>query len=136
MKGQIMSKDKKIKTILMAIVLVLVAVFISISKTARGNDKAEMLLFYAPTCPHCHKAIEFLDKIEAKYPNLKITKYNTSTRTGANYYMYYKKKLNFEGNGVPVAVFGDKYELGFGSEENSGKIYTQYIEDLLKSSEK
>ena len=65
-----------------------------------------------------------------------ITKYNTSTRTGANYYMYYKKKLNFEGNGVPVAVFGDKYELGFGSEENSGKIYTQYIEDLLKSSEK
>ena len=68
-------------------------------------------------------AMEFLDKISPKYPELTITKHNTSTRTGVNYYIYYKKKLNFDGNGVPVAVFGDKYEMGFGTEETTGKKY-------------
>ena len=54
----------------------------------------------------------------------------------ADYYIYYKKKLNFDGNGVPVAVFGDKYEMGFGTEETTGKKYLQHIEELLKSDKK
>ena len=136
MKGSIMLKNKKIKTLLIITLFIVLGVFIFISKTAFGNNKPEMILFYAPGCPHCHHAMEFLDKISPKYPELTITKHNTSTRTGVNYYIYYKKKLNFDGNGVPVAVFGDKYEMGFGTEETTGKKYLQHIEELLKSDKK
>lgn len=131
-----MTKSNKLKTIIFISALTLLAFFFFMSKKAHGNDKVEMILFYSPSCPHCHDAIAFLDKIAPSYPELKITKHNVSTKTGVNYYMYYKNKLNFSSNGVPVAVFGDKYELGFGDEDTSGKIYTQYIQELINNSKK
>ena len=112
--------------------------FFTLSKNAVGGDsKAEMVLFFSPTCPHCHHALEFLEKnVEPKYKDLTITKYNTSTKVGANYYFHYAKKLNFDSAGaVPLAIFKDKYELGFDTKE-TGKKYIEYIEEMLKSSAK
>jgi glutaredoxin len=131
MPGSKIAKNKK--AIIIAVALAVLAAIFFIARGARGEAKAEMLLFYIPTCPHCHKAMEFLDKIAPKYPDLKITKYNASTRSGANYYMHYKKKLGFPGDGVPVAIFGDSYELGFGSDADSGARYVSSIETLLNS---
>ena len=34
---------------------------------------------------------------------------------------------------VPLAVFGDKYELGFGSDETTGKKYIKLIDEMFKS---
>ncbi|MGN0929892.1 MAG: hypothetical protein ACI4N3_04590 [Alphaproteobacteria bacterium] len=127
-----MLKSGNLKFIIMAFVVAILTTIFLISKSARGSD-VEMILFYSPSCPHCHAAMEFLDnKVAPKYPELKITKHNTSTRVGVNYYLYYKKKLNFDGNGVPVAVFGDKYEIGFGTEDTTGKTYIQNIEEMFK----
>lgn len=132
-----MKKMKLLKNIAFLCIVVLCGVFTLNSKTAIGGDgKTEMILFYSPTCPHCHHAMEFLDKkIAPKYKDLTITKYNTSTKVGANYYFHYAKKLNMENAGaVPLAVFGDKYELGFGSDETTGKKYIEHIENMLKGS--
>ena len=136
MKGEFMIKSNKLKTFIVIFLLSLVALFVFMNKKAHGNDGVEMILFYSPSCPHCHDAIAFLDKISPKYPDLTITKHNVATKTGVNYYMYYKNKLNIPGNGVPVAVFGDKYELGFGDEATSGKVYTDNIEELINNSKK
>ena len=128
-----MFKNKKLNILMGIIIVAVIAVIFFVSKSAKGNQ-VEMLLFYSPTCPHCHAAMEFLDnKVAPKYPELKITKHNTSTRSGANYYMYYKKKLNWDSNGVPVAVFGDKYEIGFGNEDNSGKTYLKHIDEMFEN---
>lgn len=132
-KGNDMLKNTKLNVLIGLIIVLVIAIIFLISRSAKGGQ-AEMLLFYSPTCPHCHAAMEFLDnKVAKKYPELKITKHNTSTRSGANYYMYYKKKLQWDGNGVPVAVFGDKYEMGFGSEDNSGKNYIKYIDEMFEN---
>lgn len=128
-----MLKSGNLKLVIVAFVVIISTIIFFVSKSARGSE-VEMILFYSPSCPHCHAAIEFLDnKVVPKYPELKITKHNTSTRVGANYYIYYKKKLKFDGNGVPVAVFGDKYEMGFGTEDTTGKTYIQNIEEMFKN---
>ncbi|MBD5398980.1 hypothetical protein HDR60_05785 [bacterium] len=128
-----MLKSGNLKLVIVAFVVIISTIIFFVSKSARGSE-VEMILFYNPSCHHCHAAIEFLDnKVVPKYPELKITKHNTSTRVGANYYIYYKKKLKFDGNGVPVAVFGDKYEMGFGTEDTTGKTYIQNIEEMFKN---
>ena len=32
---------------------------------------------------------------------------------------------------IEIAIFNDKYELGFGNEETTGKKYIEYIEEML-----
>ncbi len=133
-----MKKIKLLKNIVLLGFVCMCGLFTLNSKTAIGGDnKNEMILFYSPTCPHCHHALEFLDKeVAPKYKNLIITKHNASTKVGANYYFHYAKKLNIANAGaVPLAIFGDKYELGFDEKETSKK-YIQHIEEMLKSSEK
>jgi len=134
-----MKKLKLFKNIILFAIIIFCG-FVTLKSNVAGADdgKVEMVLFYSPTCPHCHHAMEFLDKeVSSKYKNLAITKYNTSTKVGANYYFHYAKKLGIDNAGaVPLAVFGDKYELGFGSAETTGKKYIEHIEEMLKPSEK
>lgn len=129
------NKYKKI-SIVVAVLIGVVGIFTTLTgSAAEKNKKAEMVIFYSPSCPHCHDALKFLDSIEQKYKNLKITKYNTSKTSGANYYFHYTKKLNLNTSGVPLAVFGDKYELGYGTDDTTGQKYISHIEELLKETE-
>ncbi len=134
-----MKKLKLFKNVILFAIILFCGIVTLKSKTAVGGDgKFEMVLFYSPTCPHCHHAMEFLEKeIAPKYGDLTITKYNTSTKVGANYYFHYAKKLGIENAGaVPLAVFGDKYELGFGSPDTTGKKYIEHIEEMQNSASK
>jgi glutaredoxin len=125
-------KNKRIKAVVFAGMAIILAALFFIAKGAHGEkEKAEMVLFFSPSCPHCHKAMGFLDKIGPQYPGLKITKHDVTTRSGMNYYTHYKKKLNIADSGVPLAIFGDQYELGFGSDSTTGRIYEGHIKSML-----
>jgi glutaredoxin len=134
MKGK---KTKKTNRLKMAIAAAIVALAAAISmflatKGAGGREKlVEMVLLHSPTCPHCKKAMAFLDKIEPKYPEVEFSRYDVSTQSGGKYYVYYMKQLKWEGAGVPVAVFGDRYVLGYGDDETTGKEYIGLIEEML-----
>ena len=129
------NKSNKLKLVI-AIVVIAVAAALScffITKGARGEKEKliEIVLLHSPTCPHCTKAMAFLDKIEPKYPEVEISRYDVSTTSGGNYYGYYRRKLKWDGAGIPVAVFGNKYVLGFGSDAPTGREYTALIDELL-----
>ncbi|MDR2098888.1 MAG: hypothetical protein LBO78_02580 [Rickettsiales bacterium] len=125
---------KKGRSLLIAAITALAVAIFFIARGAHGaKDKAEMILFYLPSCPHCHDAMAFLDKIASDYPDLKISRYDANTRSGNNYYAHYKKKLKFEQEGVPLAVFGDKYEMGFESEATTGAKYVSHIREMLNA---
>ena len=136
MKSKNIRKNNKIKLIVIvaAAALALAISTLFVSKSATGKEYlVEMVLLHSPTCPHCIKAMAFLDKIEPKYPEVEFSRYDVSTKSGGNYYVHYMKKLKWEGAGVPVAVFGDEYVLGYGDDATTGKQYTDLIDEMLKA---
>lgn len=69
-----------------------------------------VLIFYSPTCGECHKALDFIHRMEEKYPRLRVKRYSTSDRDNEAL-----KQSGFEQYGVPkwkrgaLGVFiGDK----------------------------
>ena len=48
--------------------------------SAQGQKQIEINFFYGEFCPHCAKEEEFLNGLEAKYPELKIKKFEISER--------------------------------------------------------
>ncbi|MDR1476886.1 MAG: hypothetical protein LBI17_02020 [Rickettsiales bacterium] len=129
------NKNGKLKLVvaIFAIAVAAALSFFFMTKGARGEKEKliEIVLLHSPTCPHCKKAMAFLDRIEPKYPEVEISRYDVSTTSGGNYYTYYRRRLKWDGAGVPVAVFGDKYVLGFGSDETTGLEYTGLIDGML-----
>jgi glutaredoxin len=137
MANKKINKSGKLKLV-MAIIAIAAAAALSfffITKGAHGGkDKLiEVVLLHSPTCPHCKKAMAFLDKIEPKYPEVEFSRYNVETTSGGNYYLHYRRKLKWDSTGIPVAVFGDKYVLGFGSDETTGREYTGLIDGMLEA---
>lgn len=120
----------------LAIFLVcLIGIFtVSSCEANSKNPESEIIIFYSPTCPHCHKALEFLGEIAPQYKEITITKYNTATNFGANYYFHYTKKLGLNTSAVPLVIFGGTtYELGFGTKETTGQKYISHIQEMLSN---
>ena len=104
------------------------------SKEINANvitDKKEMILIYSDRCPHCHDAIEFIEKhIEPKFKDLTIKKYDVRTSEGNKIFKEYVKKFNVTGGyGVPFVVIGDNYQMGFAG-DLTGEKYINLIQEL------
>jgi thiol-disulfide isomerase/thioredoxin len=123
---------KTTKSIYAIIAAAIVGLGILFAVRAAGNEKPEMILFYSPTCPHCHKANDFLDKVEGQYPSVKISRYNTQTGDGRRKMQYWTSKLNENRDGyIPFAVFGGaKAITGFGTDETTGAEYRANLDSL------
>ena len=93
-------------------------------------------LYYSPSCPHCHKAMAFLDKVEASqaYTEIKITRINVMTREGSKEYYDTKNALKIPQDGVPLFVIGEKYYIGFDTEPTTGEVYRQMIVEAISAS--
>jgi thiol-disulfide isomerase/thioredoxin len=78
-------------------------------------ESCEIYFFYSSTCPHCKAEYEFLDKIESKYPELNIQRYEVSQ----NYQLFEEisKKYNTIPVGVPRTYINGTIFLGFVPED-------------------
>jgi uncharacterized membrane protein len=106
--------------------LVLTAIatfFLSFSKAQADNPIqtspiVHALLFYSPTCGHCHKVItEDLPPLIEKYGDqLQIMGINVATVEGQNLYQVFLDawKIPDDKRGVPTLVVGDQYLVGSG----------------------
>jgi glutaredoxin len=92
---------------------------------ACGSDAADVTLFYMPTCPHCHNAINF---IENELKGTSIEKIDV-TKGGKNIERFNNQlvKCNITSRGVPLMVVKGKCFQGFTAE-----IGTQVKEALGK----
>lgn len=71
-------------------------------------------LFYAYDCPHCHKAIEWVEKVAAGYPGLRFLKYEIMRDPNARGLL--GERLAAHGaamQGVPIFFIGGKAIVGF-----------------------
>ena len=101
----------------------------SINKLSNSPKKVKVVIFYGRGCPHCAKAITFLNSIKDKYPYMEVIKkevyYNQTNRELMQEYVH---KHNSEIKGVPTIFVNDKMFVGFSSE-----IASQLEEEINKS---
>jgi thiol-disulfide isomerase/thioredoxin len=111
----------------LAIVLLLLAL------PAAGAD-VEVHLFWAIGCPHCERAIEFLDRVAADNPNVRLHKLEvTRSRENAALMIQTAERLGVEAGSVPLTVVGNRAWVGYDSEAGIGREIAAEIAACLES---
>jgi glutaredoxin len=99
-----------------------------------ANAAPELVLYYSPTCPHCHHAKEFIEQtLVIEYRSLVVTQVNVSIQSNADEFKDAVKKCKLESFGVPLVVIGEKCFQGYG--ELTGQEYRDTINAGLSSEE-
>lgn len=102
-----------------AILSILVSLFVMllwVNPALAQKPKVRAVLFYSPTCPHCHKVMEEdLPPLIQKYGSqLEIVGIDVTHEVGANLYqaMLYTFNVPDDRIGVPTLVVGDNVLVG------------------------
>jgi len=98
---------------------------------AEKND--DVYFFHSLSCPHCKKENAFLEKMEKKYPELKVNRYEVS-KNYKNVELLRKmgKEVGINVSGVPVLIVDGKSIVGYQNDETTGKKVQLLLENHLK----
>lgn len=112
---------KAIKKILF--IAALVVMLLPLKTNAATDNTVNMYLFYGAGCPHCAALEEAMKKIEPKYPNLKIHKYEVWGSSKNRQLMSSSASvLNTKATGVPFAIIGTRTFSGYSETTTLGEI--------------
>jgi len=79
-----------------------------------GANAADVKLYYSPTCPHCHHAMDFLrDELAYEFQSVRIITFNLSDSANMDAFRAALAQCKYESGGVPVMVIGDKCFQGY-----------------------
>ena len=77
-------------------------------------NAADITIFYAPTCPHCHHARDFISStLIYEYGDLKVTEVNIMDSANTQEFVDALFKCGYRTGGVPVMVVGEKCFQGY-----------------------
>ena len=95
--------------------LLLIILLFPLMVNAKGNDKVTLYLFHGDGCPHCASEIEYLNKIESKYENLEIVKYEVwYNDENSEFLKSIKSSFGVDNPYVPATIIGDTIIIGYG----------------------
>ena len=96
--------------------------FFLFAKVASANN-LEVNFFYSKICKHCAAEEKFLDKIEEKYPEVKINRYIANDPDNQDFLKEICEKYDAEKylGVVPLTFIGDDFFVGFDNDEVTGK---------------
>ena len=85
--------------------------------TTFAQEIPTLTLFHGAECPHCHKELKWLPKLEKMYPGLKVNEYEV-WHNAENQALFdaTMKELGQEAQGVPTNVIKDQVVVGFNPE--------------------
>lgn len=110
------------------IFLVLLAGAGAVTAKTNSTPGATLYFFWGEGCPHCESAKPFLEKLEHKYPALRVESYEVlEHRENIPRLMEMAKACNQEATGVPTFIIGGRMVGGFSPET------AVEIEQLVKS---
>lgn len=77
-------------------------------------NAADITIYYAPTCPHCHHARDFISSsLIYEYDNLKVNQVNIFNTDNRQAFVDALFKCGYQSGGVPVLVIGEKCFQGY-----------------------
>lgn len=107
------------------------------------ENKITLYLFHGDGCPHCASEIEYLNRIEKKYNNLEIVKYEVwYDQDNSEFLNQVKESFGVSNPYVPTTVIGNTLITGFSDStgnkiERAIKYYSSndYIDQVQKIKE-
>ena len=113
------------------VILILIMVLCSLPFNVSAKEDINLYFFHGDGCPHCADEEEYLKKLEKKYKNLKIHKYEVwNSFSNSSLMNKIKKELGSTANGVPFTVVGSNYFEGFNA------YMEEDIENAIKEANK
>lgn len=92
--------------------------FVSASKS---DEEIKVYFFSRNGCPHCTNEYPFLERLEQKYPEVKVYKFDIAEdEEGLNLLKEFEKEFNIKVAGVPFTVVEKEYFTGWYNEETTG----------------
>ncbi len=79
-----------------------------------GANARDISIYYAPTCPHCHHARDFISStLIYEYNDLKVSEINVTNVDNRQAFVDALFKCGYQKGGVPVLVIGEKCFQGY-----------------------
>ncbi len=85
-------------------------------------------IFVRDECKHCHAATEFLDKVQAEKPEVKVEYYNLKESENEELFGQVTDKYELQ-KGTPITMIRQTLMVGFDSAETTGKLWLDLIEN-------
>ena len=104
-------------------------------ETNAADNLVDIHLFWSQGCPHCRLEKEFLAKLEAQYPQVRLHTYEiTSSPENQELLQKVAQQLKINVTGVPVTIIGDRYFIGWLDESTTGAAITAAVQEYLTGS--
>src|SRR5512134_3156923 len=104
------------------------------SATAQAPRQVDVYLFWGKGCPHCERETEFLKRLEAEEPRVRVHYLEVwDDHANGVAFVDIAKRLALEDLAVPVTVVGDAVMVGYGTDATSGAELKQRIAYCLSA---
>ncbi len=113
------------------------ATMLAVPENGNGNGENNTTLtiefFNMPGCPHCADQKIFHQSLIEEYPNVKIVSHNIAEADEFELFSSYYDAYQIGGTrrSVPLTLIGDRYVLGFDSEETTGETIKKHIDECI-----
>jgi hypothetical protein len=109
--------------------LALLVFLLAVPATAEAVD---VYLFWRIGCPHCEREIEFLDRLAAANPDVKVHKLEVSgSRANADAMVEMATRLGVEAGSVPLTVIGGRVWSGYLDDATTGRELADHVTECL-----
>jgi len=87
-----------------------------------GEGKVKLYFFWSQSCPHCHEAKPYIDRMTAEFPWLELQSYEISqNRQDAGLYEMMARMMGEQAQYVPTFFYCGRAEHGYDKAETSGQ---------------
>ena len=92
----------------------------------------DVYLFWRTGCPHCERAIGFLDRLSVAHPEIRVHKLEVSgERANAVLMLETAGRLGVEAGSVPLTVIGNRAWVGYLDDASTGRELAAHIDECL-----
>jgi hypothetical protein len=95
---------------------------------ADGSLRVNIYVFWSAACPHCHRALRFLGKLEQELPWLELRALDVAAPEGAARYAELAARLGTEARYVPAFFYCSRSFQGYQDDATTGRFLREGLE--------